>query len=432
VKKRLCELWSALPGCSNELINTKEPVYAAISGGADSTSLLLLLHKNINNLRAIHVNHNLRGEESDRDESFCRELCKSLNVPLDVVSVDVRGYAEKTGKSTEEAARDLRYKAFDDITNGKGLVAVAHNADDNAETMIFNLIRGTGLAGLCGIPSKRGNIIRPLLHTTRAEILQFLADEKQDYITDSSNLSDDYSRNYIRHYIMPAIKKLNPSFTDSAERTMQILSEAHSLLERNADIQSSEPILRQQAILSFFRNNNIEPNYRKISIINESIEKTGKAKVEIGKNTYICYDGESLSLQKKGSPDTVFAKTVIKYGETKTFGDKQITLLRQNEKSLGQTTKFHNLLTNNVFDCAKIEGDIILRSRENGDKYVKAGNIHHSKLKTLYNAHLEPAERVRNSVLADDLGIIWVEHFGCAERVSPDNATENTVIIEVK
>jgi tRNA(Ile)-lysidine synthase len=430
VKKPLSELFnksgsmavSSRFECFEKLGNTDEPVYAAISGGADSTALLLLLRKNVKYLCAIHVNHNLRGAESDRDEAFCRELCDKFGVPLDVVSVDVKSFSEETGKSTEEAARDLRYKAFADITGGQALVATAHTADDNAETMLFNFIRGTGLAGLCGIPPIRGNIIRPLLQITREEILQFLADEGQSYVTDSSNNTDDYSRNYIRHKILPLIKNINPSFVSAAERLSEAVSESADYIAQSADIHSNVPILQKQAILEFFKKNSIEPDYRKICKIYELIATTGKAKVEVCKYTYICYDGQELYTLKKQVKQTNSEKYVIKYDETINFRDKQITLLRQNNKIFNQTPEIHKKLTNNVFDCAKIEGDIDLRSRENGDKYVRIGQNYHSKLKTLYNGHLNPEERIQNIVLSDENGIIWVEHFGIAERVKPDTA----------
>ena len=147
-------------------------VLVALSGGADSTALLLGLRELGYKVKAVHVNHNLRGEESDRDQSFCRDLCSRLDIPLVVESVDVRGYSEANKLSTEEAARDLRYAAI--RRSADCPIATAHNLNDCFETTLFNLVRGTSLGGLLGIPPKRDDIIRPLINVTREEIISYL------------------------------------------------------------------------------------------------------------------------------------------------------------------------------------------------------------------------------------------------------------------
>ncbi|MBR2955503.1 MAG: tRNA lysidine(34) synthetase TilS, partial [Ruminococcus sp.] len=159
------------------MIKSGDAVVCGLSGGADSVCLLLSLNQlsaEMNfALEAIHVNHCLRGEESDRDQQFCHDLCKRLNIPFNAVSCDVKGYSEKNGLSCEEAARKLRYGIFREYSMGK-LLATAHNADDNLETMLLNLIRGTGLKGIAGIPPVRDNIIRPLIAVSRLEIEEYL------------------------------------------------------------------------------------------------------------------------------------------------------------------------------------------------------------------------------------------------------------------
>ena len=175
----------------------------ALSGGADSVALLYamaeLKEEYSFSLSAAHLNHNLRGEESDRDEEFCKKTCEKLGIPLITESVDVKKEAEESGESIETAARRIRYDFLSRVSSGK--IATAHTADDNLETVIFNLSRGTDLAGLCGIPPVRDNIIRPLIFCTREDIENYLKEKGASYCTDSTNNEDIYKRNFIRHNI---------------------------------------------------------------------------------------------------------------------------------------------------------------------------------------------------------------------------------------
>ncbi|MCL2048680.1 MAG: tRNA lysidine(34) synthetase TilS [Defluviitaleaceae bacterium] len=188
---------------------TPTKIVVGISGGADSVALLHILHSDGNDVAAVHVNHNLRGAESDGDEAFVRALCERLGVPLRVVSVNVRRLAEQYKLGVEEAARKLRYEALETARRELNAekIAVGHTADDNAETVIMNLCRGAGLKGLCGIPPENGRIIRPLLKKSRAEIEEYLLLHGLEYIHDTSNFSNEFLRNRIRNIIMPALEK---------------------------------------------------------------------------------------------------------------------------------------------------------------------------------------------------------------------------------
>ncbi len=212
------------------MIKPKSTVIAALSGGADSVALvyaLYMLRGELDfSLCACHVNHNLRGEESDRDEMFVRRLCRFLDIPLYVRNIRVKDFMQKHD-SLEECARRLRYDFFEEISAGENgnnkLIATAHTASDNCETVLINMTRGTALSGICGIPPVRGNIIRPLLYCTRAEIEQFCRENALDYVTDSTNLCDDYTRNKIRHGVIPRLIEINPSFADAIGRLTQSL-----------------------------------------------------------------------------------------------------------------------------------------------------------------------------------------------------------------
>lgn len=211
-------------------------IYIAISGGADSVSLLMamLALGYRERIEALHCNFTLRGEESDHDEDFVRGLCAKYSLPLQVKHFDTRRYSEEQGISIEMAARELRYRwfrSFTDGSDGRSVVAVAHNADDQIETMLLNLSMGTGIRGLSGMPFLKATegIIRPLQETSRALILDYLQALGQEYREDSSNSDTRYKRNLIRHQLIPLFETLNPSFREAASRTIEHLRSTEAL-----------------------------------------------------------------------------------------------------------------------------------------------------------------------------------------------------------
>lgn len=206
----------------------------AVSGGADSVCLLLVMQKLGYHVEAVHCNFKLRGSESDRDENFVRELCNRLHLPLHLVHFDTREYAQFHKLSIEMAARELRYGYFEQLRLDLGAeaVCVAHHRDDSIETVLLNLIRGTGLHGLTGIKPRNGHIIRPLLCLSREEIERFLKDEQQPYVTDSTNLdADEATRNRIRLELIPLMKTINPSVSESIQKTAEHLIEASHVVD---------------------------------------------------------------------------------------------------------------------------------------------------------------------------------------------------------
>ena len=215
-----------------KLLKSSELYLVALSGGADSVALLLLLKNAHFNVHAAHCNFHLRGEESDRDEAFCVELCKGLGVELHRAHFDTREYAELHKVSIEMAARELRYKWFEQLREDIGAagICVAHHRDDSVETVLLNLVRGTGLRGLTGIQPRNGHILRPLLCVSRAEIEAFLAEKGQKYVTDSTNLKADVQRNIVRLEVLPLLRKLNPAVAENIQRTAEYLSEAQQVL----------------------------------------------------------------------------------------------------------------------------------------------------------------------------------------------------------
>lgn len=201
-------------------------VLCAVSGGADSMCLLHMLSRREDiTLHAAHFNHQLRGAEADRDEQFVRDVCARWGVPLTVGRGDVKAFSEREGLSLEEGGRILRYAFLEGAaqTEDCGLIATAHNADDNLETMLLNLTRGAGLSGLAGIPPRRGKIVRPLLTTTRREVEAYLARHDVPHTEDSSNTDDSYTRNRVRHRLLPLLEELNPALRKNSIDTIRHL-----------------------------------------------------------------------------------------------------------------------------------------------------------------------------------------------------------------
>ncbi len=213
-------------------------VIAAVSGGADSVALLLTLNaikeKYGFSLRACHVNHCLRAEESDGDERFVRMLCRRLDIPLYVRRAEIPKLTRRH-ESTEECARRIRYGFFLELNLLYGAVtATAHTASDNAETVLINILRGTALTGICGIPAVREGLIRPLLSCTREDTEELCRSFGNGYVHDSTNDSDDYVRNRIRHRVIPELKSINPSFETAVARLCESVSYDDKYIENAA------------------------------------------------------------------------------------------------------------------------------------------------------------------------------------------------------
>ena len=213
------------------LLTGKRLVLVGLSGGADSVALLGVLVRLGYPCRALHCNFHLRGDESDRDEVFARQFADSLGVPFLKVDFDTRGYAAIHQESIEMAARSLRYRWFEEQRQAfdAEAIAVAHHRDDSVETLLMNLLRGSGIRGLGGIRPRNGQVVRPLLAVSRAEIEEWLQTQGWGYVTDSSNLSDAYTRNFIRLRVLPLLEQLNPAARETIARAAAHLSAAEQL-----------------------------------------------------------------------------------------------------------------------------------------------------------------------------------------------------------
>ena len=234
----------------HQLLSGEKPVVVGISGGADSVALLHILVSLGYKCIAAHCNFNLRGDESFRDEQFTIDFTKRLQVPLCKISFETNKYAQENRLSVEMAARELRYRWFEELLNtyDADAVAVAHHRDDSVETLLINLTRGSGITGLTGIKPKNGNVVRPLLCVSREDIYAYIENNGLEYVTDSSNSSDIYTRNFIRLKVIPLLEEINPSVKASLARTANHLYDASLIY--NHSIEEARKVIIQNNRLS--------------------------------------------------------------------------------------------------------------------------------------------------------------------------------------
>ncbi len=422
-------------------------VAVALSGGADSMSLLHCLIELKDEfgieLCAAHVNHCLRGEESERDEAFVRRECERLGVKLFVLRADVAAEAKKSGEGLEEAGRRIRYSFFDSLGDGV-TVATAHNLNDRAETFLFNFARGAGLNGLCSVPPVRGNIVRPLICCSREEIEAFCESRGIEYVTDSSNLSDDYSRNKIRHRIIPELKELNPSFEAAAERCIESLNDDESFLRSlagelvesaetgggfNAAVLASAPGPVKSRALSLIIS-------RSLGVKADSGSVARLAEILNGGATQIT--GGAAARVRKGvlefpEPDSEpIAETVLADG-VNIIGADEIEAVRINSKYTNKLQNSHTKVLEYFFDCDKISGNVVVRAKKDGDRFSPAGRNCTKTLKKLFNeASVPPEKRGGIYVFSDEAGIIAVEGFGVDKRCAVTAETKNLYSLKIR
>ncbi len=419
----------------NMLENAKH-ITVALSGGADSMALLHVLlalktELNINKISAAHFNHQIRGNEAVRDQKFVENYCKSKGVECFTASADVPAFAKQNGLSTELAARKLRYEFFDSLDTD--YIATAHTASDNIETVLFNLTRGTALSGLCGIPPVRDKYIRPLILCARDDIENYCKQEDIKFVTDSTNLCDDYTRNKIRHNIVPVLKEINESAENAVGRMAASLREDEDFMAgiarkmysqllcegglRVGDFCNIHPAIAKRIIARFCSDLEIDVDNYHINAIYDICKCDGKTSLPQNKSAIVCNSVLNVC------DNTVVVQNVeFSVDITQTTND----LFKENKK-------VHNLLLKNILDCDKIVGKLTLRTRQSGDS-VRLKNKNCTKtLKKLFCEYKIPLEERENlPVLCDDQGIVWVHKIGVAERSAADVNSTNIYKIDVK
>lgn len=430
------------------MLKSGDRVVVGVSGGADSMTLLNVLLSLRDELKleltAVHINHGIRGEEAVRDENFVRNYCSKKDVELVVYSENIPEIVKETGESEEECGRRIRYECFADACKC-GIIATAHTLSDSLETMIFNMLRGCTGAGLCGIPAKRDNIIRPLISCTRQEIEKYCSENEIPYITDSTNLENDYSRNFIRNELMPMFSRINPSYASALERCQNALKADNAFLEKAAkdlyetvqadgelDIIRLKPLdnaVKSRIIYKYISEiTGIFPENKHIFLALSLLEKEGT--VQISSDFYVVSRNNRLFIEsRKTIPTNEKWSFNAEMGVNKTpMGKITLTLIDEND------INFNKFLADNILesyiDYDKICGDAVIRSRMEGDKITLPSRNVTKTLKKLFTEMKIPIEKRNNiPVIADDEKVLWVWGIGYNKVCSVDARTKRMLKI---
>lgn len=420
-------------------------IIVGYSGGADSSLLLYTLagiarERGIR-LYAVHINHMLRGADADRDERFCRETCARMGIRFFSERVNIRELARERGQSEEECAREVRYASFSDIRErisgeralARVHVATAHNATDNTETVMFNITRGTAIAGVCGIPPVRdGYIIRPILTLSKEQVLAYCAELGIDYVTDATNAETEYTRNRIRHNILPELREINPALESAVMRMTESLRRDAEYLDRRAETayRSMSGAVTLDALLT------LDECIRSRVLCRFLEDKgAGYENTHIRSALSLCERGGDFSLSLIGRVRLVHRDGVLDVlPDTRERADEPREweiALREGANDLPEggcifvfsdpreieTIKKQNVY--NLFIQQTLRGDTInnvfcARSRREGDIILSGGHRH--KLKKLYSDKKIPrSERSSIPVVERDGEVVWIPSVRCAD-----------------
>ena len=399
-----------------DMIMPGDHIICAVSGGADSMALLwsmyLLREKWQIQLSAAHFNHNLRGEESDADAAFVQSFCDRYDIPLFTESCKVRPGA----MGLEAAAREARYSFFATLP---GKIATAHTADDNAETVLLHLVRGTGLKGLGGIAPVRGRIIRPMLDVTRQEVLELLEEYHISYREDSSNSTDQFLRNRLRHHVMPLLREENPKLAENLSATARSLRWEEKLLDQMSkefgmpgvsELRQLHPALRGRILEQFLKSSGVrEPERNHIALLeNVVFSDNPSAKATFPGNVTISRQYDTLCVLQEVTLPNVTKLSCPGITELPQWGLRIICTEADVQRN-----------TPDVFTVSPV-GAVCIRSRQPGDTIRLAGGT--KTLKKLFiDRKIPAAQRSCIPVLADDVGVLGVWGVGAdLDRLEAD------------
>jgi tRNA(Ile)-lysidine synthase len=414
------------------LIQKDDKILVALSGGPDSVFLLHFLNKFRKkfkiSLGAIHINHGLRGKAASVDAKFCEDITNKIGVPFYSVKKNVKALAKKLKVSTEEAGRIVRYEEFEKLFTKEGLtkIATAHIADDNAETVLLNLIKGTGLNGISGIPYSRGKIIRPLLSLTKEEIVQYLKFYKIDYRTDLTNLENEYEKNFLRNEIIPLIKiRLNPSLENTLLKSSGVFKEINNFVKKKladatdnlvikksnqfcislSNLSKIEKELRGEAIRLLFEiEYKIQLSFDEVTKIFSLIEKQPGRSINLQRKLKVIRERNELVVvsQKK---ELNSKPVVINSGDSIKLNDKHLSIKEvKTQKEYSSSDKNIEFINGD-----KAKSKFILRKWQPGDRFFPFGMKGSKKVSDfLSEQKLSYYNKKDQMILTNDNQIVWV------------------------
>ncbi|RED26165.1 tRNA(Ile)-lysidine synthase [Flavobacterium cutihirudinis] len=416
-------------------------LFLAVSGGLDSMVLLHLMKQLPFEIAVLHCNFQLRGIESFGDQEFVQKYCNQNDIPFFTTQFDTKAFAEDYKLSTQVAARELRYSWFYELLDEENFdyILTAHHADDNLETFIINLTRGTGLDGLTGIPEENDRIIRPLLPFSREEILKFAEGNNIEWREDSSNASNKYLRNKIRHDLVPVLKEINPNFLDAFQKTQSYLQESQEMVE-DASIMIYQQVAREEGEDIHFDLNQLKklPNYK--SYLYQWLNEFG---FTAWNDIYDLVKGQSgkqvisSAFRLLKNRETLILSPLSEESENEEFE------IQENDTEVNFPLKLrlcnvdHISIESNkaIFvDSEKIRFPLILRKWNEGDVFHPFGMQGKSKKvsKLFKDEKLSLIEKEKTWILSSDNQIVWVVGLRQDERFKIENTTNNILKIELQ
>ena len=431
------------------LLSRSESVGVALSGGADSVALLLCLHRLGYDVAAVHCNFHLRETESDRDERFCRTLCERLGIMIHVGHYDTRSYAAQHGVSIEMAAREQRYAFFASLRRQYHwqAVCVAHHADDNVETMLINLIRGTGLRGLSGMRVKRDGIVRPMLCVGKKDIEAYLEALGETYVTDSTNSIPDVLRNKVRLQLLPMLNTWNPNIRNGLLNTMSNLAETEGFLNdmvkrKIADnlhpLQKGKPVTDNEWCLKvsvidgeYMLHSLLSPyGFRSVAVRGLYQRLHQRKPIRFLSGTHECALSRGmLYLWRRADDD--FHMLLSEGSDVLHLPDGRRLTLRRMARS--ELTEIPTSSTTACLDGDCLEWPLEVRRVRDGDAFSPLGMEGRVLIGDLLtNTHTNPYERRKQCVVTDAHGrICWVIGRRIAHPFRITDATQHVVLLEV-
>ncbi|MEA5051468.1 MAG: tRNA lysidine(34) synthetase TilS [Oscillospiraceae bacterium] len=436
------------------LIRPGDNVMVCVSGGADSMALLSFLCANrgklaIGELSACHFNHGLRGAAGDADEALVRSFCDQLRVPLSCGRGAMRERQKPQGMSEESWARELRYAFFERIAEtNNAKIATAHNLNDNAETLLFRLARGTGLRGAAGIPPVRGRIIRPFLEVPRADIEAYCAREGIAYATDETNAGDAYARNRIRHGAMPSLCGVNARAAENLARFCAAAREADEYMEAraaqllaaaaadggwSAAVLSGAPEAEQRCAVARILRAVCSPDEAAIER-GLSVLRGERRGAQLSEKVSLRRCGDLLQCSEEPAERAAPAPPEEKkLGIGRNLWADAVVIAEIRERNHEQSGNFQKSLLNNALDCDRIIGNIVLRGRRTGDTFTSARRNNTKTLKKLFNElGIPPDRRDCVPLLCDEDGIVFVGGQGPSRRAAATADSERILYITVE